>query len=460
MRRLTKPRVMASGVWLGKACLVSFIALALMLSTAAVPSSGEVGKDWTLVTANAGWTGRGGHASVVFKDKIWVLGGYDGSMPVRNDVWHSTDGINWTQATAAAGWSARQGHAGLVFKDKIWVMGGLPGDVSGGEVNDVWNSADGVSWTKVADAAWSPRAGFGAIVFDDKIWVMGGEYGSYGYTRGDIWYSSDGVNWTMATANAGWGQRAGFGLVVFDGKMWVLGGWAGAWKNDVWYSSDGVNWTMATAEAGWSIRYGEPSVVFDGKMWMIGSWAYGGRDVWYSTDGVGWTRATEDAGWGLRKGHSAAVFNDKMWVIGGFEYDSCSLKNDLWYSKSSERVVQATVDIKPDTLNMRSEGRWITAYIELPEGYNVREIDVGSILLNGLVKAELRPTRIGDHDDDGVMDLKVKFDRAAVQALFKPGYAELKVTGKVGALNFEGSDTILVLNPVKNRRPVGFSFDD
>ncbi|MEW5995324.1 MAG: glycoside hydrolase family 16 protein [Candidatus Zixiibacteriota bacterium] len=31
-------------------------------------------------------------------------------------------------------------------------------------------------------------------------------------------------------------------------------------------------------------------------------------------------------------------------------------------------VVPATVDIDPDTLNLKSQGRWITAYIELPAG--------------------------------------------------------------------------------------------
>ncbi|MEW6221865.1 MAG: kelch repeat-containing protein [Candidatus Hadarchaeota archaeon] len=460
MRCFTKPRVTARGVELGKAGLVSFVVAILLFSTAAAPSAGEVGKDWTRATANAGWTGRSGHASVVFKDKIWILGGYDGSMPVRNDVWHSADGVNWTQATTATGWSARQGHAALVFKNKIWVMGGLPGDVAGGEVNDVWNSEDGASWSKVADAGWRPRVGFGAVVFDDKIWVIGGEYGSYGYTLGDVWYSTDGVNWTQATANAGWGQRSGFGLVAFDGKMWMFGGWAGAWKNDVWYSADGVNWTQATAEAAWSIRYGEPSLVFDGKMWVIGSWAYGGRDVWYSTDGVGWTQATEEAGWGLRKGHSAVIFDNRMWIIGGFEYNSCSLKNDLWYSAPSEQVLQANVDIDPDTLNLKSKGKWITVYIELPEGYNIRDIDVDSILLNDTVWAESRPTKIGDRDGDGVTDLMVKFDRAAVQAMLKPGDVKLAVTGKVGALKFEGSDTIRVIESSRSRRPVGFAVRD
>lgn len=111
-------------------------------------------------------------------------------------------------------------------------------------------------------------------------------------------------------------------------------------------------------------------------------------------------------------------------------------------------VVPATVDIDPDTLNLKSKGNWITAYIELPSSYNVRNIDVRTVRLiigEHEVRAELRPTEIGDHDHDRVPDLMVKFDRQAVQALLSVGEYELKVVGKVAGATFEGSDTLRVI---------------
>jgi len=33
-------------------------------------------------------------------------------------------------------------------------------------------------------------------------------------------------------------------------------------------------------------------------------------------------------------------------------------------------ALSATVDLDPDTLNLESKGKWITCYIELPEGYD------------------------------------------------------------------------------------------
>jgi len=110
-------------------------------------------------------------------------------------------------------------------------------------------------------------------------------------------------------------------------------------------------------------------------------------------------------------------------------------------------VIEGTVDIDPDTLNLKSKGKWITCYIELPEGYDVAEIDVSTIMLNDLVPAESRPTGILDHDGDGVAELMVKFSRAAVQGLLGPAdQAELTVTGELadGTL-FEGTDTIRVV---------------
>ena len=77
-------------------------------------------------------------------------------------------------------------------------------------------------------------------------------------------------------------------------------------------------------------------------------------------------------------------------------------------------IIQATLDINPNTLNLNSKGRWITAYIELPEGYDVADIDIDTVLLDDTVLAEPAPAKIGDYDADGIGDLMVKFDRQEV----------------------------------------------
>ena len=114
-------------------------------------------------------------------------------------------------------------------------------------------------------------------------------------------------------------------------------------------------------------------------------------------------------------------------------------------------TIPALIDIDPNTLNLRSEGKWITAYIELPEGYEVSDIDVSTILLNSTIPAEMHTNDVGDEDVDGVQDLMVKFDRTEVLSYIlsntdlEEGFmtVTLTITGYLddGTL-VEGSDTI------------------
>jgi hypothetical protein len=54
-----------------------------------------------------------------------------------------------------------------------------------------------------------------------------------------------------------------------------------------------------------------------------------------------------------------------------------------------------------------------------------------------------------DHDEDGILERMVKFDRDKVEEMLDPGKYNLKVTGELtDGINFEGiSDEITVINP-------------
>ena len=126
---------------------------------------------WQQATASASWSGRSGHTSLIYNNKMWILGGFDGTNNF-NDIWDSTDGINWQQATGSAGWSARSGHTSLVYDDKMWVIGGWNGSHN---LNDIWDSTDGINWKQATrSAGWSIRNGHTSLVYDDKMWVLGG----------------------------------------------------------------------------------------------------------------------------------------------------------------------------------------------------------------------------------------------------------------------------------------------
>lgn len=109
--------------------------------------------------------------------------------------------------------------------------------------------------------------------------------------------------------------------------------------------------------------------------------------------------------------------------------------------------INATIDFDPDTLNSTSKGTWVVVYIELPSGYNPKDIDIASIRLEGTVAAEAWPYAIGDHDHDGIADLMVKFRRSDVISILPNGEnIPVHVQGKVGTMTFEGVDTIRVIH--------------
>jgi len=118
-------------------------------------------------------------------------------------------------------------------------------------------------------------------------------------------------------------------------------------------------------------------------------------------------------------------------------------------------LVEAAVDIHPDTLNRKSKGKWVTAYIELPDGFNVEDIDIGTLAVtavdeNPIVEplyAESSPTSIGDYDADGIPDLMVKFDRNGLIESISPGNRKITISGKLtGGTDIEGSDTLRVIH--------------
>ncbi|MBN1516140.1 hypothetical protein JXA32_06190 [Candidatus Sumerlaeota bacterium] len=319
-----------------KKCLNYSIILCFLLWATA--SYAQTGIDWR----NAGdidglktYTKRNGQSSVVFNGRVWVIGGSHGG-PL-NDVWSSADMVSWDEEATSASFSKRYSHASVVFDNKIWVIGGFDA-VS--NKNDVWYSSDGSTWIQAtASAAFSGRRNHTCLVYNNKMWIIGGEYGySYGEEYNDVWSSSNGVDWTQETSNANFAARCMHSSVVFDNKMWVIGG-NGSYTdlNDVWFSNDGVNWTRSTEHADFQDRSTHTSVVFDGKMWVIGGKEYTTElnDAWYSEDGINWTQTSGLSDMNVHSEHTSVVFDGKIWVLGG-RLDTSSRMCDSWYSSDGE----------------------------------------------------------------------------------------------------------------------------
>jgi hypothetical protein len=119
--------------------------------------------------------------------------------------------------------------------------------------------------------------------------------------------------------------------------------------------------------------------------------------------------------------------------------------------------VAMAFSLKPTTLNLRSPGRWVTGFLEPAPPLTANQIDVGSVVLNGTVNVDpAGPTEIADHDGNGIDDLKVKFDRAAVEQTLSSGDAvPVTVSGRVNDQCFLGHDQIRVLDAVLSAPAAG-----
>ncbi|MHC4087153.1 MAG: right-handed parallel beta-helix repeat-containing protein [Planctomycetota bacterium] len=103
--------------------------------------------------------------------------------------------------------------------------------------------------------------------------------------------------------------------------------------------------------------------------------------------------------------------------------------------------ILAWADIEPNTLNLTSKGQWITAYIWLPEDYNVADIEPNSVSLEGQIK----PERLWLTEDEQVAT--AKFSREYFQGILDIDEVELTISGQLtdGTI-FEAKDTIKVID--------------
>ena len=250
------------------------------------------GKSWTKVKANSfinqkfdatkDWEGRHTAGYVVYKNKMWIIGGDVNQHHYQNDVWNSSDGKKWHRVSGNVPWAPRALHYTLAFKDYIWVMGGqtLPQFGKAPEVfyRDVWRTKDGKKWEliKPQDPCWSARGMVGGnVVFQGRMWMLGG--GTYDTPKtpkrkfhNDVWSSADGLKWKRHLAAAPWAPRQYHDVAAFDGKMWVMEGYNRKTgnRNDVWYSADGKSW-HEIPKTPWKPRHAASVFVFKNALWMV-----------------------------------------------------------------------------------------------------------------------------------------------------------------------------------------------
>jgi hypothetical protein len=148
------------------------------------------GVRWTREVEEAPWSRRQLFSMVsVFGDRLWVIGGgITMYHPFRaySDVWSSPDGKKWTCVTEQAPWPPRIWSSSAVYRNRLWVIGGFRAEPTWNNFNDAWYSSNGKNWSELKSGnVWNPRHELSVFVFDDRLWVVGGNSWPL---MNDVWY--------------------------------------------------------------------------------------------------------------------------------------------------------------------------------------------------------------------------------------------------------------------------------
>ncbi|CAD7702273.1 unnamed protein product [Ostreobium quekettii] len=202
---------------------------------------------WTRITSPNSPPPRSGHQTVVHKKFLYMFGGEFTSPRQERfhhyrDLWRfNLEASTWESLPMRRGPTARSGHRMAVYKNKIYLFGGFY-DTGRDEMryhNDLWVlDLEEVQWTPVAQATNHgpcPRGGCQVIVFEDVLYLYGG-YSKYkddedaemehGVVHDDMWALDLKTHKWEKVKKAGMapGARSGFGWVPHKRKAVLFGG--------------------------------------------------------------------------------------------------------------------------------------------------------------------------------------------------------------------------------------------
>lgn len=419
-----------------------------------------------------------GHSLVQTSDRGYALAGSTNSFGAGDyDFWLvKTDANGKMQWNKTYGGMNDESMLGMIqTNDGGYAMvGGTNSFGVGGY--DCWfvktDSSGNMQWNKTYGSPSYDERGYAVVQTSDGAYALLGSNHT-GYERNDVLLfrlnSNGDVEWKK-TYNRSYQNDFGDALVQnSDGGFTIAGLASSSWAEeyDGWLFRTDANGNML-----WNRTYGGGAtdqftlmcLTDDGGYGMAGatrSFGAGGFfDFWLvkvdASGNMQWNKTYGGTGWD--EARCIVETGDGGYAVAGWTDTFGAGSDDFWLIKLAPLKIPATLDIDPNSLNLRSKGRWITAYIELPEGYDVADIDVSSIFLNETIPVDpSAPIAVGDYDHDTIPDLMVKFDRAKVISYVLGNIdieerfttVTLTITGKLyDGTPFQGSDTIKIIMPM------------
>lgn len=401
--------------------------------------------EWKVANNMPEFLGLGLHATVVYNQTIYVLGGNNMFGP-RNVVYYASingDGTlsSWQSANPMP--KRLMGHAAVLSGNRIYVMGGIIRSV--GSTSEVY-------WAEILPdktlGAWNQTTalpvklfGHKAAIFASRIYVAGGNYGHTLYTNEGLPApeNSSAVYASDINPDGSLGQWQSISELPEPVSFHAL---AATSKNIYVFGGHNTNGVLNAV-------YFAP-VLNDGS---LGSW-----------------QALDALPKNLLA--LAAVSSEKyIYALGGGDAYIDGPQSNIYYMQI-QNSIKAFVKIVPSVINKKSHGRWIMAIVGIPEA-DARDIVYGSVRISAVNGKPISPIYAdsswrnkfheGDYDgeyEDGESErfgallghkyAMFKFSRQKVAEVVEEGQVTLKIEGNLkDGKTFAGENTNWVLSKSK-----------
>jgi hypothetical protein len=225
------------------------------------------------------------------------------------------------------------------------------------------------------------------------------------------------------------------------------------WADTAMYASEVLVGNSGTFAASLRVTYSDIQDPNENVICESGctiNWGQGNMDVdpcFGKLGDLNTTKTRTGGDYHLRRGSPCIDTGDPAFAAGAGETDidgdpRISGKRVDVGADEYKVAITATVELKPETLNLASSGKWITCTIALPGIYDVGDIDAATVLLDGqIAPAWSKPDRLAQK-------FLLKFDRSQTQKVLTNAKspASLTVSGTLkDGTDFEGTDTIRLL---------------
>ncbi len=271
-------------------------------------------------------------ASETIGDKIYVMGGYEGSNITTENTTYVFDTNTSTWSTVAPKNISAISTASVTVDGKIYCMGGLQNvayvstATNQVEIYDPTNN----TWTIGTPMPWAVY-GASAIYYNSKIYVLGGRTNSGNLVQNILVYDFVTDTWSVGAPLP---QGNIFGTAeIFEDNIYIMGGCSNpnasvSSKSVFKYNIMSNTWTNCTPIPVADNINCNSSIIYDNKIYVLGGWDISGNGFCnkvfvYSVFGDTWETDVDDFSQG-RIGATANVANGHIYIIGG----SSVLTND------------------------------------------------------------------------------------------------------------------------------------